>query len=255
MFVRVLEALFPARCAGCGTGPWPFCDSCRGALVPLVRPWCERCGAPAKWEVPRCRHCPPEAISRARAPFLFEGPARRAVHRLKFSGWRSVAEALGGAMAEVADGDADVVTWVPLSRRRRASRGFDQARALALVVGPALGVRVAPLLRRTAEAPPQARRGGEERRRAMRGVFAARGRISGRVLLVDDVLTTGATAGACAEALLEAGGGEVHVLTAARAASGAMADLYSTSGSRPGLWLPGERLPGSRSQPRAKRPT
>jgi hypothetical protein len=72
---------------------------------------------------------------------------------------------------------------------------------------------------------------------------------------VDDVLTTGATAAACAEALVGAGAGEVSVLTAARAASGAVADLYSASGSRPGLWLPGDRIPGSRSQPRAKRPT
>lgn len=223
--------------------------------MPLVKPWCERCGAPAARDVPGCRHCPPAAIARARAAFLFDGPARRAVHRLKFSGWRSVAQALGEAMAEVADLRADVVTWVPLSRRRRSARGFDQARALARVVAPALGLPIAPLLRRTGEAPPQARRGGEERRRVMRGMFAARGRAIGRVLLVDDVLTTGATANACAEVLLGAGADEVSLLTAARAASEAVADLYSTPGSRPGLWLPGERLPGSRSQPRAKRPT
>jgi ComF family protein len=255
VFGTLLEVLFPARCAGCGSGPWPFCGPCGAALVPLGRPWCERCGAPAARDVPRCRHCPPEAIERARAAFLFDGPARRAIHRLKFSGWRSVAHALGGAMAEVNDLRADVVTWVPLSRRRRAARGFDQARALADVVGPALGLPVVPLVRRTAEAPPQARRAGEARRGAMRGVFEGRGCPPDRVLLVDDVLTTGATAAACAEVLLEAGASAVVVLTAARASSGAMADLYSIPGSRPGLWLPGEQLPGSRSQPRAKRPT
>ncbi|HSJ51555.1 MAG TPA: double zinc ribbon domain-containing protein [Actinomycetota bacterium] len=255
MLGAALDALFPGRCAGCGAGPWPFCARCRDALVALRPPWCDRCGAPAARDVARCRHCPPEPIGRARAAFLFDGPARRAVHRLKFAGWRPVARALGGAMAEMADEGADVVTWVPLSRRRRASRGFDQARALAEAVGPSLGLPVAALVRRTAEAPPQARRGGQERRRAIRGAFAARGRTAGRVLLVDDVLTTGATAAACAEALLEAGARTVHLVTAARAASGAVADLYSTPGSRPGLWLPGERFPGSRSQPRAKRPT
>jgi ComF family protein len=191
----------------------------------------------------------------ARSAFLFDGPARRAVHRLKFSGWRPVAEALGAAMAEAWEGRADVVTWVPLTRRRRADRGFDQALALARVVGRRLDAPVLPLVRRVSDGGQQARRGGTERRVAVRGAFAARGRAPARVLLVDDVLTTGATAAACAEALARAGAREVSVLTAARAASGAMADLYSASGSRPGLWLPGERIPGSRSQPRAKRPT
>jgi len=208
--------------------------------------------------VDACRHCPPEAIARARAAFLFDGPARTAVHRLKFAGWRAVAEALGAAMAESCDLHADAVTSVPLSRRRRSARGFDQSLALARVAGRRLGLPVLPLLRRIRDPGAQARRGGEERRRAMQGAFAARGRPPARVLLVDDVLTTGATAAACAEALLGAGARRVDVLTAARAASGAVADvrhLYSATGSRPGLWLPGERLPGSRSQPRAKRPT
>jgi predicted amidophosphoribosyltransferase len=158
-------------------------------------------------------------------------------------------------MAEVWDADVDVVTWVPLSRRRQAARGFDQARALARAVAPLLGVPAVGLLRRTADLGPQARRAGAERRRAMLEAFTPRGRSSGRVLLVDDVLTTGSTAAACARVVQEAGAEEVFVLTAARAASGAMADLYSAPGSRPGLWLPGERLPGSRRQPRAKRPT
>jgi predicted amidophosphoribosyltransferase len=166
-----------------------------------------------------------------------------------------VADALGAAMAEACDATADAVTWVPLSRRRRAERGFDQARALAAAVAPRLGLPLVALLRRTADAGHQARRGGEERRTAMRGLFVTGGEPPPRVLLIDDVLTTGATVAACAEALLAEGANEVSVLTAARAASEALPDLYSTAGSRPGLWLPGDRISGSRSQPRAKRPT
>ncbi|MGH2672194.1 MAG: ComF family protein, partial [Actinomycetota bacterium] len=129
MLGSLLDALFPKRCAGCGEGPWPFCDRCRAEIVVLQPPWCRRCGAPAPRAVENCRHCPPEPLVAARSPFLFEGPVRRAVHRLKFAGWRPVAEALGAAMARSCDLSADAITWVPLSRQRRAARGFDQALA------------------------------------------------------------------------------------------------------------------------------
>jgi predicted amidophosphoribosyltransferase len=255
VFGPLLDALFPKRCAGCGEGPWPFCDRCRAEIVVLRPPWCGRCSAPAPRAVETCRHCPPEPLVAARSPFLFEGPVRRAVHRLKFAGWRPVAEALGAAMARSCDLSVDAITWVPLSRRRKAARGFDQALALARAVAPRLDLPLVPLLRRVADAGPQARRGGDERRQAMLDAFAGIAPAPARVLLVDDVLTTGATAAACASALVAAGASEVSVLTAARAVSGAVTHLYSTPGLRSGLWLPGESLSGSRSQPRAKRPT
>ena len=130
------------------------------------------------------------------------------------------------------------ITWVPLSRERLAARGYDQARALARAVAPRIGVPALPLVRRLGDPGPQARRGAASRREAMRGVFEAEG-ASGRVVLVDDVLTTGATGGACATALLEGGAEAVGLLTAARAVSSARRPrLYSATGSRPGLWLP-----------------
>jgi predicted amidophosphoribosyltransferase len=208
-----------------------------------------------------CRDCPPRSIAVARAPFGFDGPVRRAVHRLKFAGWRAVAEALAEAMARswsVEAWPADAVTWVPLSRERRAVRGYDQARALARAVAPRIGVQADGLLRRVGDPGPQARRGGAARREAMLGVFAPAGVVSGRILLVDDVLTTGATAGACADALLEGGATGVGLLTAARAVSSARrpgppilgVGLASGSVVAPGNGSPAVDASRGRSDPR-----
>jgi ComF family protein len=150
----------------------------------------------------------------------------------------------------------DVVCWVPASPGRRARRGYDQAEALAAEVARSLDAPAAGLLRRCREAVPQARRVGAERRAAMAGAFRlAAGGVPARVLLIDDVLTTGATVAACASALADGGAAEIAVLTAARAIPARLPARYTRLGSRPGLWLPGEAFPGSRCQPRAKRPT
>src|SRR6266480_1023999 len=104
----VLDVLFPMRCAGCGDGAWPFCPQCRSGLVVLSPPGCARCGMPAEEARSRCRQCPPDAVGSARSPFLYQGPARAALLRLKWHGWRSVADALGRAMAAVGPVDPDV---------------------------------------------------------------------------------------------------------------------------------------------------
>jgi competence protein ComFC len=215
---RAVDIVFPRACAGCGAGPWPFCEACAGELVPLEPPWCERCGRPSLTNVDRCRDCPPTPIASARAAFAYRGPARAAVHRLKFSGWRGVGEALAAALAALGPPPADAVTWVPLAARRRAERGFDQAHVLARALARELELPSAAFVRRTKATAPQARRTRQERLESMTDAFACipRRQAPPRLLLVDDVLTTGATASACAGALLKAGAREIHLLTACR---------------------------------------
>jgi competence protein ComFC len=215
---RAVDVLFPRACAGCGAGPWPFCVTCTDELTPLVPPWCRRCGRPSPTSVDRCQDCPPAPIASARAAFAYRGPARQAVHRLKFSGWRGVGEALAAALAALGPPPAEAVTWVPLAPRRRAERGFDQARVLARALARELDLPAVTFVRRTKATAPQARRSREERLEAMADAFACipRRPAPARLLLVDDVLTTGATASACAAALLDAGAREIHLLTACR---------------------------------------
>ena len=153
-----------------------------------------------------------------------------------------VAEALGRAMGAVVTAAPDAVTWVPLAPRRRARRGYDQAKALATAVADAMSLKSRPLLLRTRDTPPQAGRKGAERRHAMRGAFRVTARDPPRrVLLIDDVLTTGATAAECARALKQAGSEKVWLLSAARALSEPLpARCYTRADSRLGLWLPGD---------------
>jgi competence protein ComFC len=215
---RAIDVLFPRGCAGCGAGPWPFCATCASGLVPLEPPWCRRCGRPSHTDMDRCGDCPPAPIASARAAFAYRGPAREAVHRLKFSGWRGVGEALAAALAATGPPPADAVTWVPLAPRRRAERGFDQARVLARALARELDLPSAAFVRRTKTTAPQARRTRDQRSEGMRDAFASipQARAPARVLLVDDVLTTGATASACAAALVRAGAREIHLLTVCR---------------------------------------
>jgi predicted amidophosphoribosyltransferase len=251
MIGGVLDVLFPPRCAGCGGGRWPFCPACWSVIALLDPPGCLRCGRPLDVVVPRCADCPPSAVSWSRAPFLYDGPVRRALMALKFGGLQSRAEALGPWMARslarsppanLSESEPVVLTWVPLGRRRQRSRGYDQALALAGEVARLTGWPLQRLLARVAETAPQARRSGPQRRLAMGGAFHPVGHPPGRVILIDDVLTSGATAAECARVLRQAGAGEVGLLCAARSLGGAVpARCYNPAMSRPGSVVARER--------------
>jgi ComF family protein len=148
--------------------------------------------------------------------------ARRLAHELKYEGLTSLAEPMAQLMAGAGTLDAvDLVVPVPLYSRRERSRGYNQAHELAKRLGDSAGIAVDPrAMRRTRDTEPLAKTMRREERRAIvEGAFAARpDRVEGRrVLLVDDVVTTGATLDACARALLDAGAVHVRCLTWARA--------------------------------------
>ena len=220
---RLTEALFPARCLGCLRRGIALCDTCRAELPYLPPGVCRRC-ALRRVGTGTCRGCArlSPVVSGIRAAFTYEGAARAAILALKFRAGRYLTP-LMGELLRVELGrqplQVDVVVPVPLAPRRLKTRGYNQALLLAeQVVTAAGGARVANALERS-ERPAQSTLDSEARLRNLEGAFrcAQPGQIVGRrVLLVDDVVTTGATASACADTLAEAGARRITVLAFAR---------------------------------------
>jgi ComF family protein len=196
-------------------------------------PWCGVCGLPFPTFDPAtvgrsmagpCGPCATRrpAFTYARSAGLYEGALREAVHAFKFAGKTALARVLAELTIDQC-GEAlpvapDVVVPVPLHRSRQRERGFNQSALLAARIARGLAVPCSPrLLRRRRPTRAQSDLSASERRANVRGAFVASGGVAGRhVLVVDDVLTTGATVSECAHALLGAGAVTVGVLTVAR---------------------------------------
>lgn len=225
----LLAAVLPATCPACGERSEGLCPVCDTGLQRLRPPLCRRCGEPLLTADQPCRadHRRITGIAMARAPFAFADTGGRLVRRFKLDGDAAAGHYLAAAMvrAVVADlGPAfrrGVVVSVPLHRRKRRQRGFDQAAWLATAIARGLGLSSATaVLARNRPTLPQGDPRVLSRERNVEGVFelATARRIAGRaVLLVDDVCTSGATARACAAALRAGGAARVALLTACRA--------------------------------------
>ncbi|HEX9774088.1 MAG TPA: ComF family protein [Actinomycetota bacterium] len=209
------ELFFPRACLSCrATGHRFLCPACEAAF-PAIGPSCARCSRPLPAPAPRCSDCAHDpAFSRARAVATYAGVARDALMTLKFGGERRAAAALAERMASLAPA-ADVATFVPPSAGLGLG-AYNTAEELARAVARLLRMPCRPLLAKVRRTADQASLGRERRRRNLAGAFRSRP-VRGRVLLVDDVMTTGATADACARALREAGAEDVGVLTFTRA--------------------------------------
>lgn len=223
----------PPRCPACGIvteADARFCADCFGALDLLGPPWCARCGEPfavglAPYaECDRCADAPP-AYATARAPLRYLEPAKAIVLGLKHGDDIHLAHVCAMQIARVGAPwlvPPAVIVPVPLHPRRLWARGYNQAALIAGALARRAGLPTAlDGLVRTRATPPSEGMGREERQANVAGAFAARrpDRYRGRpVILVDDVMTSGATMDACAAALDASGAGPVHALAFARVA-------------------------------------
>ena len=234
------DLLYPAHCPGCdarvANGSRGLCRDCQGQLVAIAEPYCKVCGEPFDGVVGggfRCGNC---AYRRfhfdfAVAGYRSSGPARDLVHAFKYSRRVALRQELGQMLLRAFEDPridlcGSMLVPVPLYHRRRRERGFNQAEEVALVAARQLGLPVVRGLRRLRHTAAQVHMQRDERLHNMRGAFGIspskkiRAALDGTtVFLIDDVLTTGATAQECARVLKKDGGAaKVVVVTACRAA-------------------------------------
>ncbi len=230
----LLQLLYPGCCLSCGqpTGVTSghFCGPCRDALLTDPHRSCPRCAAcvgPYALLEGGCADCRGRPLPFEAALRLgpYERLLRELAPRLKYHSGEGLAEVLGElwgehAAAQFRAAGAEVIVPVPLHWLRRLGRGYNQSAAIAGGVARALGLPCRPWLRRVRNTPKQVGRSFAARQENVRGAFRARrgAQVAGRsVLLVDDVMTTGATVGEAARALREAGAARVIVAALARA--------------------------------------
>lgn len=226
---RLADLVHPPSCIVCRAAtaePHALCARCWRAMPFIERPFCERLGTPMAVALPGPMLSPaaiadPPPFARARAAVRYEGAAREIVHGLKYKDGLRLVPAMARWMERAGAellADADMILPVPMHRFRFWMRRFNQASALATAIGGRAGVPVrTDLLRRIRATSPQPGLTRKERGENLRNAFATapagRGFLEGkRVLLVDDVQTTGATASACTQALRKAGVQEVDLL-------------------------------------------
>ena len=230
---RLLDWLLPPQCLACGAptaAPGALCAECWREADFITAPMCRCCGLPFELAMPGgavCGACLRDqpAFDRARAVMVYDELSRRMILGLKYADRTDMAPAfaewLGRAGSDLI-ADADWIAPVPLHWTRLFRRRFNQSAELARKLARDNARAYTPdLLVRRRNTPSQAGLGGKGRRRNVRAAFAVkeawRARIEGKgVLLIDDVMTTGATVSACARALKRAGAGAVDVLTLAR---------------------------------------
>jgi competence protein ComFC len=215
------DMFYPERCIGCeGRASDVLCRACFDALPRVGSPVCGRCGLPTAFGTLVCQECKNVDFSfqSARAPLKYDGVGKKIVHALKYRGHKRVVGSLAAPlMLQVLDDTRfDAVVPVPLHRSRLRKRGFNQAELLAGDVAEKMKSPVSDTLEVVRSTRDQVELSAAQRRANVAGAYSATEPLRGRILLVDDVFTTGATMSACAASLLQAGAKEVHALSLCR---------------------------------------
>ncbi len=221
----LIDLFFPPRCVGCTRAGFAFCPHCAQSVAPVVDPLCAHCGRPQPQPVDFCHGCHSggrDAFALVRVATLYGDPLRGAIHALKYGGQPELAPLLARYLIAAAQQppwldilpDIDGVIPVPLHAQRLAERGFNQSALLAGAFAEGTGLRLAESwLRRERETRSQVGLNGAERRQNVADAFVAEAEVAGkRLLLVDDVFTTGATLTACAQSLRLAGAKAIYGL-------------------------------------------
>lgn len=223
----VLDFALPPRCAGCGTivgEVHSFCPQCWAQVEFLGQSGCETCGRPLEaTEQNTCGPClaRPPRIARTRAAVCYGDITRGLAIRLKYGRKVAIARTMARFMAPlVGEGEDRVLVPVPLHRTRLWSRGFNQSALVAGELSRRLGIITRPhALRRVRRTPPLKGMSAAQRQKTVSGVFAVAdpAAVAGKtVILIDDVLTTGSTADACARSLQRAGAARIELVSWAR---------------------------------------
>lgn len=206
-FSEILNLLFPRRCIFCREylphdADTPVCRRCAAAHPPLP---------PRELTI---------AVGKCYYILDYRAEVRRAILGFKFRGLPQYAAAFGPLLSPAVNqwGSVDCITWAPVSALRLAKRGYDQSRLLAEAAGAALGIPVRQLISKRRHTRPQSRLSREKRRENVRGAYVPLKTAipsGGRVVLIDDIVTTGSTLSACCQALYQGGAGEVLCLALA----------------------------------------
>ena len=223
--VYLTDLFFPPRCVGCARAGFVFCHQCAQAVAPVVDPICPHCGRPQRQPVSLCQSCQDrgwDVFQFIRPATIFRDPLRPAIHALKYLGQPELAAPLARYLIAVAQQppwrevlpEIDGVVPVPLHAQRLAERGYNQSALLAGAFAQHMGLPLAESwLSRARQTRSQVGLNAAERQQNVADAFSADSVVAGkRLLLIDDVFTTGATLAACAQALRQAGAVAVYGL-------------------------------------------
>ncbi len=222
-------ALYPLDCTcdACGNElvedtRYRLCSECMASLPFVKGHICLNCGVPLKDESDYCNRCQNQksAFLKNRSPLVYDGEVKRLIYKLKFAKKTYVAQTLGALMADKfleCGMNSEIIVFVPMTASEEKKRGYNQAELLANEVGKRLDIPVLPALAKIKSTSEQKELKGKDRALNLEGAFACIfEQVNGRkILLIDDIFTTGATANECAKVLLKAKAREVCVLTAA----------------------------------------